>query len=401
MAAMKIFAKINLLKMKKQTSATTETRFKIKQLVDFFGKILYVGIDVHKINWQVAVFYEGLILSNCSMAGSIENLLAYLQRHYPQATLRCVYESSAWGFTLCRKLTAAGISCIVVHAADVPGSHKERTNKTDKVDAAMLARLHAGGLLKAIHVPDKTLQKQRSLIRLRKGVVSDLQRTRNRIKSHLKFFGIEIPKIFEKSNWSKLFINWLEKMASEEEDETLAEMIVYMKTQRQTLLRVEKSIRKLTISHFEEKEKRIRTVPGIGRVTAMQLLLELGDIKRFKTFDDLNGFVGFYPGSYSSGETSRDTGLTNRRHTQLRTALIESAWTAVRIDPAMLEAFVKLKRRMETNKAIIRIARKLLRRIRLVMLTDQNYEKGIVEQKAAPKAKQKPEVSFSSHEDAD
>ncbi len=78
--------------------------------------------------------------------------------------------------------------------------------------------------------------------------------------------------------------------------------------------------------------------------------------------------MGFYRGSYSSGETSKDTVLTKRQNRALRNALVESAWTAIRTDPAMLDAFLNLRKRMEPDKAIIRIARKLLRTIRTVML---------------------------------
>lgn len=98
------------------------------------------------------------------------------------------------GFNLQRQLTAAGIECIVAHAGDIPGSDKEKKNKTNKVDAARLARHHAAGLLKAIYVPDEELQKERNLMRFRKKLVNDLTRSKNRLKSLLKFQGIDIPE---------------------------------------------------------------------------------------------------------------------------------------------------------------------------------------------------------------
>lgn len=133
--------------MKQQTSATTETFGKGRAMIDFTGKTIFIGIDVHKKDWQVGQFYGGLVLGNHRITGSSEELINFLKKRYAGATLKCVYESCAWGFNLQQRLAAAGIECIVVHAGDVPGSDKEKKNKTDKVDAVRLARHHAADLL--------------------------------------------------------------------------------------------------------------------------------------------------------------------------------------------------------------------------------------------------------------
>src|SRR5688500_11199515 len=139
--------------MKQQTSAATETRLKGRNIIDFTGKTLYVGIDIHKNDWQVATVHQEICLGNHRMAANSKTLIEHLRSRYPGATLKCVYESSAWGFTLQRQLTAAGIDCIVVNAADVSTNDKERKRKTDKVDALKLARKHASHDLRAIHIP--------------------------------------------------------------------------------------------------------------------------------------------------------------------------------------------------------------------------------------------------------
>ena len=120
------------------------------------------------------------------------------------------------------------------------------------------------------------------------------------------------------------------------------------------------------------------SMPGIGRTVAMLVALEIGDIRRFKGFDALNGLVGFCPDTNSSGDTERDRGITTRRHKQLRSALLQAAWQAIRIDPALLEAYQQLTKRMKHNEAIIRIARKLLRRMRAVLLSGVLYQKGVI-----------------------
>ncbi|HXL57581.1 MAG TPA: IS110 family transposase [Chitinophagaceae bacterium] len=367
--------------MKQQTSATTETIIKGRNIIDFTGETIYVGIDVHEKDFQVAKVLDGICLGNHRMPANSKALVDHLNSRYPGATFKCVYESCAWGFTLQRELSAAGIECIVVHAADVSSSDKEKKRKTDNVDALKLARNLAAHQLTAIHVPDEDLQKERNLIRFRKKLVGDLNRSKNRLKSLLKYQGINIPEqLGKKNNWSYNFMNWIEDEAKKDIllQDTLLLMLEEIKLLRQLLLKTEKALRKLRQNKYDEQSKLLMTAPGVGRTTAMLFLLEIGDIKRFGPFDKLNDFVGFCPDTDSSGDTERDTGITSRRHKQLRSDLIEAAWTAIRIDPALMDAYQKLTKRMKGHHAIVRIARKLLRRMRAMLLTGQPYQIGII-----------------------
>jgi transposase len=367
--------------MKQQTSAATETRIKGNTIIDFTGKTLYVGIDVHQKDYQVAIVHEDICLGNHRMPADSKKLICHLQSRYPGATLKCVYESSAWGFNLQRQLSATGIDCIVVNAADVSTNDKERRRKTDQVDALKLARKHASHDLKAIHVPNKDDQKQRNLIRYRKRIVTDLTRSKNRLKSLLKYEGIEIPERFGKANWSSKFLFWVEEQANKDPllQDVLLLMLVQIRGLRQLLLKIEKKVREMMSSEkYNKQSKLLVSIPGVGPITSALFLLEIGDIKRFSSFDRLNDFVGFCPDTDSSGETQKATGITTRRHKQLRTALIEAAWVAKNTDPALLDAYVQLTKRMPGNKAIVRIARKLLRRMRAVLISGISYQKGIV-----------------------
>ncbi len=366
--------------MKQQTSAASETLTKVKNIIDFSGKSIYVGIDVHQKDYQVAKIYNGICLGNHRMAANEDGLIEHLRSHYPGADFHCVYESCAWGFNLQRRLTAAGMECMVVHAADVSTSDKERKRKTDPVDALKLARNLESRDLKAIHVPDETIQKERNLIRYRSGVVGNINRIKNKIKSLLKFQGIQIPAPFAKNNWSNNFLKWVEEQGSKDEllGDTLLLMLEELRLLRQHLLKVEKKLRALRKGKYAAKAKLATSVAGIGPTTAMLFLLEIGDINRFKGFDALNAFVGFCPDKDSSGETDRDRGITSRRHKKLRTALIEAAWEAIRVDPALMDSYEALTKRMKGTYAIIRIARKLLRRLRAVLLTGIEYQKGMV-----------------------
>jgi transposase len=104
----------------------------------------------------------------------------------------------------------------------------------------------------------------------------------------------------------------------------------------------------------------------------MTLITEIIDIRRFSRFEHLCSFVGLVPSVYASGETSFSRGMTFRHNQYLRPLLVEAAWTAIRKDPAMTLKFHELRKTMSPQLAIIRIAKKLLRRIyHLWKLQDQ------------------------------
>jgi transposase len=366
--------------MKQQTSATTETTIEGRNIIDFTGKTICIGIDTHEKDYQVAKVINGMCLGNHRMKANHQELIEHLRSHYPGATFKCVYESCAWGFTLQRRLQQAGIECMVVHAADVSTTDKEKRRKTDKVDALKLARDLESNHLKAIYVPDEDLQKERNLVRFRKRLKGDLIRSKNRLKSLLKYQGINIPAQFGKGCWSYKFMNWVEQEAKKDIllQDTLLLMLEQIKSLRQLLLKTERALRKLMQTRYHEKATLLMSAPGIGRTLAMLFLLEVGDISRFKGFDPLNDLIGFCPDTDSSGDTVRDRGITTRRHKQLRSGLLQAAWRAIRIDPALMEAYQQLIKRMKPHQAIIRIARKLLRRMRAILISGIPYQKGLI-----------------------
>ena len=130
---------------------------------------------------------------------------------------------------------------------------------------------------------------------------------------------------------------------------------------------------------YKQRYYLLRTITGIGPLTAASLITEIGDMKRFPSFYELNSFIGLLPMEHSSGERELKTRLTVRRHRQLRSDLVECAWTAKRTDPALSLFYAQqLKQGKEPKLIIVKIARKLLSRIRYVWLNEKPYEKGIV-----------------------
>lgn len=345
----------------------------------FEGQSIYVGIDVHKKSWKVSVMTKELDYKTFSAVPEAEKLSNYLREHFPGAEYHSAYEAGFSGFSLHRELTKLGIKSIVVNPADVPTTDKERRQKEDQRDSRKIADTLRGGRLRGIYVPCEQIQQDRTLLRTRDALVKDLRRNKNRIKSLLYFEGIPYPERFygSRSHWSRKFVEWLESLASIKP--ALMAYLDMVKHQRALLLRVTRQIRSLSQTvAYKEKVDLLLEVPGIGNLTAMKLLTELDTISRFPDFNRLRSYAGLVPSTDSSGDNVKDIGITPRTNARLRVALIESAWVAIRNDPAMLAAYQKLTKRMPGNRAIVRIAKKLLNRIAFVLRTHSRYEKSVV-----------------------
>lgn len=354
---------------------------KILEKPDFQGQIIYVGIDVHLKSWNISIYCDDIFLKTFNQPACPDTLKNFLAKHYPGADFHCTYESGFCGFWIQRQLEDSGIKCSVVNAADVPQTDKGVKNKTDQIDSRRLAQALKSGYLQANYIPDQELEADRQLVRTNSRLNNDIVRAKNRVKSHLYRMGIEIPDRFSKSNWSNQFIKWLKSLDQlSVSDKSVLKLqinlVEYLKVQKLEVLKQIRSLMKK--ERYSQIAKYLYSVPGIGPLTTARLITEIGEIKRFSSFKQLNCFIGFYPTEHSSGEMTRKGRMTSRGHHGLRSALLESAWIAIRTDPAMTITYQNLKIKIGGKRAIIKIARKLLSRIRHVWLYQEIYEKGMV-----------------------
>ncbi len=346
--------------------------------LDFKGQNIYIGIDVHLKSWSVSVLSENAVLKKFSQNPEPEALHKFLAANYPGASYHSVYEAGFSGFWIHERLTALGITNIVVNPADVPTMNKEKLRKTDAVDCGKLARELRSGTLKGIYVPAPQMLEIRSLIRLRNSIVKDSTREKNRIKSLLRFHGIEIPEKFLNPNsyWTKAFLQWLRevKLTTEYGRKALDLHIDQYIRLREMLLQETRTIRALSREEsFAEPLRLLMTVPGIGITTGISFITEIDDIVRFKNADRLASYIGLIPMCHSSGEKDGVGDITIRKHAILRCNIIEAAWKAVRFDPALTMAYEQYRQRMNAQKAIVKIAHKLVNRIYFVLKRKQEY----------------------------
>ncbi len=355
---------------------------KVTQL-DYHGHNIYVGLDTHLRSWKVTIRVDQEYYKTFSQDPNPEILHNYLVRNFPNGKYFSAYEASFNGFTAHRKLNKLGIKNIVVNPADIPTTDKERKQKDDARDSRKIAEQLAGLNLRGIYVASIKVESDRSLLRYRRTQVKEISRNKNRIKSFLYFHGITIPDQFaEKSYWSKRFTKWLleVELPSSSMKITLTEIIETVEFLRKRQYKLLKDIRRLSQTEkYKTNVSFLISVPGVGLKTSMSFLTEVDDITRFKNLDKLCSFVGLVPMTNSSGEKESVGNITKRHNKELRSAIIESSWIAIRNDPALMLAYQKLTKRMKPTKAIIRIAKKLINRMRYVLKNQTFYETAIVQ----------------------
>lgn len=350
--------------------------------LDFSNQTIIAGIDVHKKSWKVTLRLNKMELKTFSMNPSPEGLSRHLRSNYPGASYKSVYEAGFCGFSVDKKLKQLEIDNIVVNPADVPTKNKERANRNDKVDSRKLARELENGTITGIYVPTEEQQELRSLSRLRQQMVKDQIRLKNRIKGYLLNYGKQIAEDSETKYWSHNYIKYLESIefSTEIGKQCMRAYLNDLNEKRAGILKVTRSLRQVVRNNRHEQTiKNLITIPGIGFLTAISLYTELIDINRFGNIDQLCSFVGFTPSVDSTADKERVRGLSNRHNRYLRNILIESAWVAVRMDPALTCKFNKLSLKMSKQKAIIRIAKRLLIRARCVWKNNEVYKKGKID----------------------
>ncbi|NHZ86492.1 MAG: IS110 family transposase [Planctomycetia bacterium] len=340
---------------------------------------IYIGIDVHKKSWTVSIYLEEFEHKTFTQPPKPAVLKNYLHSHFPKGNYYVAYEAGFSGFWIYDALKEMDMKCIVVHPSDIPTTDLERRRKSDLRDARKLSRSLRAGELSPIYVPPKWAREDRGLLRLRESIVKDGTRLKNRIKGLLHFHGLSSEHM-KGRRWSGAFIGWLESLtlSNNQGTETLKSYIRQLNDNRTELTRITREIRRLSkTERYRKSVSYLVSIPGIGLISTMIWLTELVDIQRFKSNDHLSSYVGLVPSTHSSGETDKVGRLDKRGNKKLRTLLIENSWVVARKDTGMLRAYTTLCKRMQGNKAIIRIARKLLNRIRFVLLNETQYEVGL------------------------
>jgi transposase len=268
---------------------------------------------------------------------------------------------SGWINDLCREL---GKDTLVCSTNEEAWRWKNVKRKTDKDDALKLARLAMLGQLKPVHVPDPTTREHRSLIKYRKTLDQRIGRIKNTIRSLFANRGIEIPRGSKAWYSGREEINChrqplaecsLEELWRGQLDLELAQLDALS----EQLAAVEKRLE--AIAKDDDRIRRVRTIPGVGRKTAEVLVTALDDVDRFDNARQVSAYLGLVPRQYQSGETDRNGRITKRGSRLVRTILLECAWASLKYNPWSRTVFQRIAggQKNRRKKAAIALARKI------------------------------------------
>jgi transposase len=241
--------------------------------------------------------------------------------------LTFVYEAGPGGYVIYRRLREKGFTCMVAAPSLIPRKSGERI-KTDKRDAVMLTRLYRAGELTGVAVPDADDEAMRDLYRVR----NDAKKACKITKQQLLGFLLRIGVVYGlgKTHWTKTHYKWLDALSLPHPAQqlTLQEYLDAIRQNESRVVRLEGMLQSSAQNWKRlEEVKRLQSLRGVSFITAVGLLAELGDLRRFKSARQLMAYSGLVPSENSSGNTVRRGRITKTGNATVRWMLIESAWS--------------------------------------------------------------------------
>jgi len=326
------------------------------------NNITWVGMDDSAKAINLAIFKgqeanprEELLIANDSTGlGRMAKKLKSLS-----GEVRCVYEAGVNGYYLQRFLAKHGISCDVAAPSLTPRRAGNRV-KTDKLDAKALGRLYRAGELTCIVIPQKEQESLRDLVRAREDALEDQLRARHRLARFLMRRGLKYPS---GKNWSMGHLRWIQSLRFEDERDqmVLDEYRLALEEQMERLKKFEEKIEAVAKQpNYQKRVSYLMALKGIRVLTAMTIIAEALDLKRFVDAPAFMAAIGLVPSENSSGDNERRGPITKTGNSHMRRVLIESSW---HYQHSSIAGKTLKKRREGLPAEIIEIARNCDKRL--------------------------------------
>lgn len=290
--------------------------------------IRFIGLDDSKDSIEIAVAESGArgeVRHWGCIPNSSEALRKLVRRLGRPKTLNFAYEAGPNGYGIYRELQALGANCVVVAPTQTPRRSGQRV-KTDRRDAASLARLHRAGELTPVWVPDEPTEAMRDLTRARE----DAKYAETRARQRLNAFLLRRGRLYTgKTRWSRSHLRWIRQQSFSHPGQQfcLEEYLEAVEEAGRRVARFDEQIRQLTEAWSRAPVvKALMAHRGVSLLTAATTVAELGDLTRFDRPRQLMGFIGLVPSLDSSGVRHRSGAITKTGNAHVRRCLAEAAW---------------------------------------------------------------------------
>jgi transposase len=282
---------------------------------------------------------------------------------------------AGWVHDLCE---ASGLPALVASTAGDAWQWKRVKRKTDRDDALKLARLAAVGEIDPVTIPDRATRQWKSIIFLRKRLVSERVRTQNHIRAILVCQGLSSPRGVRA--WTESGLSGLATLARPLHECPVEELWrgdLHIMLERLRALEEQIHSTERRLDAIAKKDPRVAlllSIPGVGPRTAEVIVSHLQDAQRFRSADQVSAYAGLVPKQFQSGETDRRGRITRRGPRLLRSAMVECAWCSLRYNAWAQETWLRLQANgLSKKKAVVALARKLLVRAWAILRTGKPW----------------------------
>jgi len=331
--------------------------------------VIYVGMDVH-LNSIAAVWGKAKDKPRSMTVAPTEEGFKTLTEVIGTKEVWGVYEASSCGFEAYDELRALGWKVSIVAPTHITKSAHSKKRKTDLRDAkhlweVLMSHGELGTELAEIWIPSRELQEEREIVRRRLKLSESCCRVKNGILSLLRMHKIKRPETM-KTAWSRKHVAWLRGLTK---DENLGESV---RTVLESYVRelefvegeidiLQKAVEALAEApRYRGAVEKMTEVAGVGVLTALTFLVELGDVRRFDNRRQVGCYLGLVPASYESGEADDRKGhITRLGPPRVRKVLNQAAWHLVRLDPLWRKRYEGIASRGGAKTAIVAVMRKL------------------------------------------
>lgn len=315
-------------------------------------RILYIGMDVHKESYTLCSYsYEDDTLAyQQKLSSDYKMVLKYLEqlrcRMGEEIEFICGYEAGCLGYTLYHQLTSHAVKCVILAPSTMGITNSDRV-KTDKRDAGNIARCLAFHTYSEVHVPTQEDEEVKEYIRMRDNQKKALKIIKQQILALVLRQGYRFN--LGKNYWTLRHVGWLRALdMGGVLQEALSEYLITYDYLKDKIERLDMRIEELAgAERYQENVKKLSCLIGVKTHTALSVLVEVGDFKRFAKADRLAGYLGLVPGENSSGERQRRTGITKAGNSHVRRLLVEAAQSYTR--GAVGYKSAALKKRQQGN----------------------------------------------------
>jgi transposase len=287
-------------------------------------------MDVHKESFSLCSFTieEDKASHHQRTDADFKNVLKYLEHlrtiYGDNVNFVCGYEAGCLSYSLYHQLTDHNVNCVILAPTTMLEQRGRKRIKTDKRDAEIIARCLAQHNYSPVHIPTEKDEQTKEFLRMR----DDHKLALKKVKQQILAFCLRHNYRYEgNSHWTAAHIKWLRSLQPEAlYKEILDEYLLTYTTLSDKLERLDKRIEELASQDEYKKDvKKLSCFIGVKTHTALSVLVEVGDFKRFATAQQFASYLGLVPGEDSSGDGQTRLGITKAGNRHIRLLLTEAA----------------------------------------------------------------------------